>query len=156
MFDVPVESTYVWLGLVLVSATVLGLALRVPTAAPPDPTPVARTVDSVASSPYEATARHPIDARAVRIGPERLGLRGPGGAAHAGFAYDSVVPASGRVRLVAVLRGRPPAGVFESSAAFAAAVERARTADATWAKAPDRLLVRRVTWRGVNATLVGA
>ena len=35
MFDTAVESTYVWLALALVSAGILGFALRVPTAPPP-------------------------------------------------------------------------------------------------------------------------
>ena len=34
MLDVPVESTYVWFGLAVVSAVLLGTELRVPTAPP--------------------------------------------------------------------------------------------------------------------------
>lgn len=156
MFDVPVESTYVWVALVLVSAAVLGLAVRVPTAPPPDATPVARTVDSVASSPYEATASRPIDADQIRLGSERVGLRTDAGASHAGYAYDRVVPTSGSDSLGRVLRGRPPERVFDSRNAFAAALKRARIHTASWEPAPPRLLVRRVSWGGVSATLVGA
>jgi len=156
MFDVPVESTYVWVALALVSASVLGLAVRVPSAPPPDATGVARTVDSVASSPYEATARHPIEADEIRLGSERVGVRTDAGASHAGFAYDRVVPASGAGPLGYVLRGRPPERVFDSRRAFSVAVKRARNGTASWRPAPERLLVRRVSWGGVNATLVGA
>jgi len=156
MFDVPVESTYVWFALALVGASMLGLAVRVPTAPPPDATAVARTVDSVASSPYEATASQPVAADEIRLGSERVGLRSDGGAAHAGFDYESVVPASGSDKLQAVLRGRPPDRVFDRQDAFANAVDQARTTPPEWRPAPPRLLVRRVTWGEVNATLVGA
>ncbi|WP_436927854.1 DUF7283 family protein [Halosimplex amylolyticum] len=157
MFDTAVESTYVWLALAVVGAGVLGLALRVPTAPPPDATSVARTVDSVASSPHEATARHPIDARQIRLGSHRLGLRGPGGDAHASFAYGPVVPAKGGDgdRLDAVLHGVPPDRAFASRARFERALNRSRTRDPSWQPAPDGLVVRRVTWGEVNATLVG-
>ncbi|MFB6151218.1 MAG: hypothetical protein ABEJ40_05375 [Haloarculaceae archaeon] len=156
MFDVPVESTYVWLGLAAVGAVALGFALRVPNAPPPDAAATARTVDSVASSPYEATGRHPLDAVRIRLGSDRVGLRNAGGESHATFAYDAIVPVPGLDDLGAVLRGRPPARVFADEAAFAAAVERARTREPAWRPAPETLLVRRVTWGEVNATLVGA
>lgn len=156
MFDVPVESTYVWVALALVSASMLGLAVRVPTAPPPDATEVARTVDSVASSPHEATARHPLDAEQVRIGSERIGVRTDGGAGHAAFAYDTVVPVGGSATLREVLRGRPPGRVFDTPTAFRGALKRAGTRTPSWQPAPDRLLVRRVNWGGVSATLVGA
>mgnify|MGYP000200333029 CR=1 FL=1 len=158
MFDTAVESTYVWLGLTVVSAGVLGLALRVPTAPPPDAKPVARTVDSVAASPHEATARQPLDARQIRLGAHRIGLRGPGGDAHASLAYGPVIPAAGGDgdRLGKVLRGVPPERAFRSEATFARALDRSRTTDPSWRPAPETLLVRRVTWGETNATLVGA
>ena len=156
MLDVPVESTYVWIGLAVVSASVFGLALRVPASPPPDATRAAQTVDGVASSPYEASGRHPLDADEIRLGRDRIGLRTDGGAAHAAFAFESVVPALGSDRLRVVLRGRPPRAVFEDRAAFAAALEAARTREPRWQPAPETLLVRRVTWGEVNATLVGA
>jgi hypothetical protein len=156
MLDVPVESTYIWVGLAVVTATLLALVVHVPTAPPPDATTTARIVDSVASSPYEAQGRQPLDARAIRVGSERVGLRTDGGAAHAEFAYDTVVPAFGDENLSAALRGRPPSAVFDSPDAFAAALNRSATTDPAWQPAPDVLLVRRVIWGEVDATLVGA
>jgi len=156
MLDVPVESTYIWLGLAVTSAILVGLVLRVPTTPPPDATQTARVVDSVASSPYEAQGRQPLDAAAIRLGSERIGLRTDGGAAHASFAYDTVVPALGGGNLSAILRGRPPSAVFENREAFATALNDSETTDPGWQPAPDVLLVRRVVWGGVDATLVGA
>lgn len=156
MLDVPVESAHIWLGLALVSATMVGLAVRVPTAPPPDAEPVARTVDSVATSPFEAMGRQPLDAAQIRLGSDRVGVRSSGGTDHASFAFDSVVPVfeDGPVRTV--LAGRPPASAFDDPDAFAAALDRLRTRDARWLPAPEVLIVRRVNWGDVNATLVGA
>lgn len=156
MFDAPVESAYVWLGLAIVSAALVALAVEIPTVPPPDAATAARTVDRVAASPYGSMAHHPLDATRVRIGAERIGLASPGGEAHAAFAYDSVVPATGDGRLDAVLHGTPPERVFESRRAFRTAIERARTVDPEWQPAPARLLVRRVVWEDVHGTLVGA
>jgi len=158
MYDTAVESTYVWLGLAIVSAGIFGFALRVPTAPPPDARPVADTIDSVAASPHEATARHPLDARRIRLGAHRIGLRGPGGDAHASLAYGPVVPAAGGDgdRLERVLHGVPPERAFRSEATFARALGRSRTTDPFWRPAPETLLVRRVSWGETNATLVGA
>lgn len=158
MYDTAVESTYVWVGLALVGAGIFGFALRVPTAPPPDAEPVAHTIDSVAASPHEATARHPVDARRIRIGAHRVGLRGPGGNAHASLAYGPVVSATGGDgdRLRRVLRGVPPERVFRSESTFARALDRSRATDPSWRSAPETLLVRRVTWGDANATLVGA
>lgn len=156
MLDVPVESTYLWIGLAVVGAAVLGLAVRVPTAAPPDATAAARTVDSVASSPYEARGEHRLDAAEIRLGSDRIGLRTDGGEAHQSFAYESVVPVFGRESLAAVLEGRHPSDAFLTKAAFEAALDRAETTDPTWQPAPETLVVRRVNWGESNATLVGA
>jgi hypothetical protein len=158
MYDTAVESTYVWLALALVSAGILGFALRVPTAPPPDAKPVARTIDSVAASPHEATARQPVDARRIRIGAHRIGLRGPGGDAHASLAYGPVVRVAGGDgdRLRRVLRGVPPERAFRSESTFARVLDRSRTREPSWRPAPETLIVRRVTWGDANATLVGA
>lgn len=159
MFDTAVESTYVWLGLTVVSAGIFGLALEVPTAPPPDATPVARTVDSVAASPHEATASQPLEARQIRLGSQRVGLRGPGGDAHASFAYGPVVPVldtgGDRDRLRTILRGVPPSRVFPRPGRFERVLERSQTHDPAWQPAPESLTVRRVSWGDVNATLVG-
>lgn len=145
-----------WVGLAVTSAAVLGTAVGLPTAAPPAPAPVARTVDAVASSPHPATAEHPLDAGAVRIGPTGVGLRTDGGTAREPFAYGPVTPVPPDAdRLRAVLTGDPPSRAFETPAALAGRATRARQRDPDWRPAPDRLVVRHVTWEGVDVTLVG-
>jgi hypothetical protein len=154
MLGPPTDAMPVWLGLCLASAAFLGLAVEVPTAPPPDAAAVADTVDAVAVSEYPTTAAHPTPAAAVRVDTEGIALRSDGGTARARFAYGPVTPAAG-AGLRRVLQGAPPARVFDNRTAFRSALERARTRTPTWRPLEGRVLVRRVSWGEVNATLVG-
>ena len=156
MLGAPADAWYVWLGLSVASLAVLGTAAGLPTAAPPEPAPVAETVDSVASSPHPGTAVHPLDAASIRLDPEGVALRTDGGVARAALAYGPVTPVPrGDGRLRGVLTGDPPSRSFASPAAFADRAADARRADPTWRPAPDRLLIRHVSWGDVDVTLVG-
>jgi hypothetical protein len=155
MFQIPADAVPVWLGVSLVSLTVFGVVVDAPTTTPPEAAALAQTVDSVAASPYSATAKHPLDARSIRLGPSRVALRNDGGTTHATFAYGPVTPAARDDRLVDVLDGKPPKRVFSNVTAFERAIKRAQNTPRIWRNAPETLVVRRVTWRDVNATLVG-
>ena len=156
MFGLPVESWYLWIGLAAASAALVGVAVELPTTAPPDASAVAATVDGVAASPYDAVGEHPLRADAVRLSARRVALERDGATARAAFSFGPVVPVPpGDGPLRRVLRGDPPSGRFDSPDAFRAAAEAARERDPSWRPAPDRLTVRRVSWRGVDATLVG-
>ena len=154
MLDPPVDTWYVWLGLGVVSVTVAGLALGLPTRAPPTATPVADAVDSVASSPHEARTTVDISAAQLRLRPDSLALRSQGGTAHANFAYGPITPV-GDGKLRRVLDGASPESVFGSKAAFEDAIRQARDRSGTWREAPDELTVARVQWGDVDATLAG-
>jgi hypothetical protein len=156
MFDVPADTWYLWLGLSLVATAAVGVATQFPQATAPDAARAATTIDSVAASDHEAVASHPLDAREVRLGASRIGLRGPVGASHATLAYGPVVPTVGDERLAAVLDGAPPATQFPGRQQFVAAVESAQTRDPEWWQAPDSLTIRRVTWGEEHVTLVGS
>jgi hypothetical protein len=152
----PVDAWYVWLGLSAAGIAILGTAAGLPTAAPPEPAPVARTVDAVASSPHPGTASHPLDAVSIRLGPTGIGLRTDGGVAREQFAYGPVTPVTPDAEeLYAVLTGDPPGRVFASPAEFSDRAARARQAAPEWRPAPARLLVRRVSWGDTDVTLVG-
>ncbi|MEF8841626.1 MAG: hypothetical protein V5A62_08370 [Haloarculaceae archaeon] len=156
MFGLPVESWYLWVGLAAASAALIGIAVELPRTTPPDAAAVAATVDGVAASPYDAVGEHPIRADAVRLSARGAALRRDGATDRAEFSFGPVVPVPpGDGPLRRVLDGNSTAERFDSPAAFAAATERARERDPTWRPAPDRLTVRRVSWRGVDATLVG-
>lgn len=152
----PADTWYVWLGLASVSLALFGTATGLPTAAPPDPAPAARTVDAAASTPYPSTAEHPLDATALRVDTAGIALRTDGGTVREPFAYGPVTPVPpDATDLRALLTGARPARVFDTPAALAARAARARQRAPEWRPAPDQLVVRHVTWEGVDVTLVG-
>ncbi|WP_129114867.1 DUF7283 family protein [Halegenticoccus tardaugens] len=156
MFDVPFDAWYAWLGVALASVAVFGTAWSLPATPPPDAAGVADTVDSVAASDHPTTAEHPLEAATIELGPHRLELRNDGGAAHATFAFGPVTPVGRGSRLEAVLYGTPPERAFASPEAFKQALIEARTREPTRTSVERTLVARRVSWEGVDATLVGA
>jgi hypothetical protein len=156
MFDAPADTWYLYVGVAAASTLALGVALSLPATAPPDATRAAATVDNVASSPHAATGHAPLDADRIDLVPTGLALRNDGGTVHASFAYGPVTPVSDGGRLRRVLDGAPPSCIFTSATAFREAAATARNRTRNWRPAGDRLVVRRVTWEGVDVTLVGA
>jgi hypothetical protein len=156
MFDVPLDAWYGWVGLSLASLALLGVVISLPTTAPPDATAVANTVDRVAANDHATTAEQPVDATAIRVGPHRVGLRNDGGTTHASYAFGTVTPVPDDSPLQQVLYGRPPGDVFDSQRAFQQALVEARTAEPTWKSADRTLVVRRLSWEGIDAVLVDA
>ncbi|AZH24959.1 DUF7283 family protein [Haloplanus aerogenes] len=155
MIGVPVDAWYVWLGLSLASIALLGVGATLPTAPPPAAADAADTVDRTAATAHPATAEHPLDATAVRVGPRRLGLRNDAGTTHAAFAFGPVTPATGSRALRAVLRGAPPATRFESGSALCDASADARDRAPRWRPVDGPLIARHVVWEGCDVTLVG-
>lgn len=155
MFDVPVDAQYVWLGVGLVSVVALGVVVGLPTGTAPDARALARAVDAVSGGPAGAHGAHAVEAAAIRLGPHRVGLRTPAGSAHASFAYGPIVPVNGAGPLRAVLEGRPPDAAFDRPGAFASAIDAARDRSPAWRPAPTRVEIRRVSWEGIDVTLVG-
>lgn len=155
MFDVPMDATYAWVGVALVSVATLGVAATLPATPPPDATGVAGTVDRVALGEHPATAEHGIATDEIRISPDSLALAGPGGTAHATLAGPRITPAGDDHRLERVLHGEPPERVFATPNALAAAAVDARERGGRWETAPDRLRIRQVHWGETRVTLVG-
>ncbi|MFW5903106.1 MAG: DUF7283 family protein [Halolamina sp.] len=155
MNEIPADVPPIWIALLVVSATVLGVVLALPSAPPPDATRVADSVDEVAATDHTAAAAVPIDATAVRLSGNRVGLRGEGGTAHASLQYGPVTPVPRESDLSAVLHGTPPADVFDSPSAFRAALDRARTSDPEWVPAGQEIRIRRVEYGEVSDVLVG-
>ncbi len=155
MFDTPVDAWYVWVGLAVASGAALAVATAIPAAAPPDATGAANTVDRVAASQHPTVAEHPLPgAEALRMSEDTLGLRGPGGTAHATIGHGPVTPAVSDHRLGRVLEGDPPERHFDSPEAFGRVATAARAAEPVW-EPIDRLTVRRVTWEDVDVVLAG-
>lgn len=154
MLGPPIDAWYAWVGLAAASVGLLGVAVALPTAPAPDAERIARSIDRVAASPYDATVSVALSAERVRLGPGRIGLR-DGTTARASFAYGPVTPVGTDSRLAAVLSGAPPGEAFESPEALARAANRARERPPAWRPAPEELRVRHLTWEGVDVTLVG-
>jgi hypothetical protein len=154
MLDAPLDTWYVWLGVGAASLVVAGLALALPTSAPPSATPVADAVDEVAASPHEARTTVDVPGEQLRLQSDAVAVRSDGGTGHARFTYGPVTPV-GDGRLREVLTGTEPEAVFESRSGFESAVTTAQNRPATWQESPDRLVVVRVEWGDVDATLVG-
>ncbi len=154
MLEVPVDAWYAWIGLATVSAAILGIAMAVPTAPPPDAGSAADAVDAVAGAVDGATGNHPLSASAVRFAPHGVSLRTDGGVAHARIAYGPVTPVVGDDRLRKVLDGTPPDRVFDSPTGLAEAASRARRPPYRW-QSTDRIRVRTVVWGDARVTLVG-
>jgi hypothetical protein len=155
MLETPIDVPHVWLGVAVVSIAVAGVGAGLPTGTPPDAATAGNTVDRVAASPHPATAEHPIDADRVRIEPHRIALENERGTAHATLAFGPVTPA-GDGPLRAILDGRPPERAFDSPEEFRRALVEARERRHDWEPAGDRIVVRSVSWRDVDATIVGA
>lgn len=154
MFETSIDAWYTWLGVAAVSVAAFGTVAALPSEAPPAAAPVADAVDRVAASPHEAQTTVPIEAAEYRLAPGQIGLRNDGGRSRATFAYGPIALATdGSIR--AVLEGAPPASQFASPAAFERAIERTYQEGTAWRPAPELIRVRRVSWEGVDATLVG-
>lgn len=153
MFETHVDTLYLWVGLGTVSVAVLGVAVGLPTTAPPDATETAATIDSVTTSPVGSVAHRRLIAAEWVLTSREIRLRNDGGSATARL-IRSVVPAR-TDRLQAVVNGERPQAVYDSPDALRQDTRRARTADNGWRPAPDRLTVRHVAWRGTDVTVVG-
>lgn len=156
MFDAPADVPPLLVALSLVSATVAGVAV----AAAPDPgpraDPLAAAVDTVAAADAASAETVPVDADAVRITEHALHVRRGAETATARFAYGPVVPVREDTRLWRVLHGTPPDDVFDRPLGLRNAATAASVLPANWRTDPPELAVRRVTWRDVDVTLVGA
>lgn len=103
----------------------------------------------------ETSNHHRTSANAVRITPHRIWTRNAAGDHAATFATGPITPVEPDSRLERVLDGEPPGSVFRTRVDFELALTHARETDGRWQYAPDRIHIRRVSWAGVDATLVG-
>ena len=155
MFELPLDAWYVWIGLAVVSSTVLGVVGALPSALPPDASGAAGAIDSVAASDHAAIEEHPLsNTDSVRLGADSVSLRGPGGTRTEALGYGPVTPVRGGSVLEPVLRGESPDLVFDSPTTFQRAIVRAQRAEPHW-EGTERLVVRRVSWGEIDAVLVG-
>lgn len=155
MFEVPIDAWYTWLGTAVAATSVLGVALALPTAPPPNAAAAADSVDAVAGAPHNATGSHPVDAASVKLSAHAIALRSPGGVTRAPLAFGPVTPVPDDGPLARVLAGAPPGTVFDGPAAIVRAARDARERQDGWERG-DSIRVRTVVWGDRHVTLVGA
>jgi hypothetical protein len=156
MLDTLADVPPVVVALSLVSTTLLGVAVASQPSVAPRADALAGTVNAVAAADTQGVESRAVHADSVRIATHQISVRDDAGTAHAAYAYGPVVPVRQNTAMWRVLQGVPPGAVFEGSIEFANAAVDARRRDARWRQSHGRLTVRRVTWRGVDVTLVGA
>jgi hypothetical protein len=156
VFDAPADVPPLLVALSLVSATLVGVAVAASPDSAPRADPFADAVDAVAAADAASAETVPVRADAVRITERALAVRVDGRTARATFAYGPVVPVREDTRLWRVLQGSNPRAVFERPLGLRNAATAAALLPANWRRDPAELTVRRVTWRGVDVTLVGA
>lgn len=156
MFDTFADAPPILVALSLVSTTLFGVALAAQPSPPPRAETLADTVDTVAAADHPGVETRTLDVDRIRISTTEIAVRSNAGTAHARFAYGPVVPVRQDTDLWQVLRGVPPDEVFDSPLALATAAVEAREREPRWRQDRQRLTVRRITWRGVDVTLVGA
>ncbi|WP_336034843.1 DUF7283 family protein [Halobacterium yunchengense] len=158
MFDTLADVPPTVVALSLVSTALLGVAFAAQPSPPPRADALAATVDGVAAADAPSVATRRVDADAVRVSTRAVAVREGATTTRSRFAYSEhgVVPVRRGTALWRVLRGVPPDDAFDGPLAFARAAVDARQRDHAWRHDPGRLTVRRVTWRGVDVTLVGA
>lgn len=156
MFDTLADVPPVVVALSLVSTTLLGVAFASQPAVAPRADALAGTVNAVAAADTPGVESRALHADAVRIATHQIAVRTDGGTAHAAITYGPVVPVRQDTSLWRVLQGTPPGAVFDGFIEFANSTIDARQRTARWRQGRDQLTVRRITWRGVDVTLVGA
>lgn len=155
MFDPPLDAPPVLVALAIVAATTFGLATAIAPTPPADATRLAGAVDRVAASPVSTSNQHRTSADAIRITSNRIWTRNDAGDHAATFATGPITPVTPGSRLERVLDGQPPESVFQTRVDFELALKHARDTDGRWHHSPARIRVRRVSWEGIDATLVG-
>lgn len=155
MFDPPLDAPPVIVALTLVALATFGVATAMAPTPPADAARLAGTVDRVAASPVPTATTVRTRTDAVRIAPHGLWTRDAAGDHLATFATGPITPVPVDSRLGRVLEGAPPSAVFRTPVDFELALRHARTGSTRWRRDPAALRVRRVSWEGVDATLVG-
>lgn len=155
MFDPPLDAPPVLVALAIVALTTVGLATAIAPTPPTDASRLAGAVDRVAASPVPTATHVETSADSVRLTPHRIWTRGDAGPGSATFATGPVTPVRADTRLARVLAGAPPHEVFQTPVDFEVALRHARSAPHDWHEDPAALQIRRVSWEGIDGTLVG-
>lgn len=113
--EAPVDAWYVWLGASLLTVSMAGMALALPSQPPPDANQAANTVDRVAGNDLGGTASYEHDARMVKLTPEEIVLRNDGGTARSTVSFGRMASVHANEDLEEVLYGAHPTDQYGGS-----------------------------------------
>lgn len=169
-FEAPADAWYVFLGVSLISVAMAGVALGLPSAAPPDANAAANTIDRVAASTQNASASYEHDADRLWVGTKRIRMESEdGGSAEESISFGQMVFVrhDDDEQLDEVLHGASPTEVYSGTPSqketkFETDIDdakdemndEARNDEPDWWTADGQLRVRKVNWRGISVTLV--
>lgn len=159
-----VDAWYVWVGALIASIAIAGVAVSLPSEAPPDANQAANTIEEVGTSTYNASAEYEHDATEVKLDAKTIAMENDGGVDRATIAFGSMTPVREHPNHAQpgldVLWGEPVSEVFDSPEELEQWAEQARqAADETggeWRQSNDRLRVKHIRWGDVSVTLVDA
>lgn len=104
-WEAPADAWYVWLAVSIVSLALAGVALGLPTGAPPDASQVANTIERVDGSSHEASGRYAHDAETAVVDGRTIELTNEHGTSYASLDYGVIVPVTESERLANLSRG---------------------------------------------------
>jgi len=166
--ETPVDAWYVWMGVAVVSATLTGVVVGLPTQPPPDATKAVNTIDRVAGSPHAAGATYEHGAAEVKVGLQRVVLRNEGGTTRGSVAFGTIVPVDqvrdeeARKALERIAKGEGVRQVLTSTSvepsrlglAINRTTERVAETGPAWVPSDGQLAVRQVEIDGRRRVLV--
>ncbi len=170
--EAPVDAWYVWIGVAAVSAALAGIAVQLPSDAPPDANEAANTIDEVAASTTQSVAAYDHGAKEVKLETDRISMRNDGGTTRSSIVFGPLTPIHAvsddetRAALDRILDGEQPPDVIadsrtlDSETELLDAAEAARTehraGGAEWRPAAGELRVRSLTLDGKRVVILDA
>lgn len=179
-FEAPMDAWYVFLGVAMVSVSLFGVVLALPSTPAPAASEAADAIDELAASGYNASGSYDHDAEQYFVTRSRIGLKNDGGSRTTSFTFASPAPVwpdidtqplpehrepgNSDEELKAILDGDPPSRHYRTPAEFGRAIEAAQDRAARsleddgihkWRLAEQRLRFRHVQWGDQSVTLVG-
>lgn len=162
--EAPVDAWYVWFAVALLSVSIGGVALSLPSEPAPDADRAVNAIEEGTTSSYNVSASYDHDADEVRIDTIRLAMRNDGGTDRATLAFGNMTPVlehpdeAEAQRGIDVALGEDPSNEFDNASEMAEWA--AEISDATedsageWRPANDVLHVRTVNWGETRVTFV--
>ena len=157
-FEAPMDAWVVYIGVALVSMTLLGVALGFSPIPPPDANAAANTIDMAGGSSITGEAEYEQDAEWFWMDQQQIALKNEGGQTKATIAFGEMTAVHYDERLSDVLYGSPVSEEFSSEYEFLAAVVAAQAASEAdrgdWQPANGEIRARKVIVGDTDVILV--